>query len=179
MLELEKILRQIAPMYIKELKDLLLLENKQATGQLIRTLDYILVKSPLGEKDINKVDNIKIELYAEDYLIFVDKGRKAGGKMPPLTDKSNIQRGILPWVKTKNINFIDKKTKKPIGHKSTAFLIARSIKNNGIKPTNVIERAYKNIADTIERMIIDGASSDLIELFENIANNLNSNRREI
>ena len=70
-------------------------------------------------------------MWAEDYFIFVDQGRKAGSKMPPLEP-------IRKWCRDKNIP------------ESAAFPIAKKIAEEGIPATNISERmfkkAFKNVA---------------------------------
>jgi hypothetical protein len=93
---------------------------------------------------------ISFELKMEDYWKFVDEGRKAGGKMPPID-------AILKFINFRRIKPInnkkivkDKKAKKisrDRANKQLAYLIARKIQKRGIKPThfysNVVNNTFK------------------------------------
>lgn len=88
-------------------------------------------------KAITKVYGQKIilEIRMDDYWKWVDEGRKKGSKQPPIEPilKFIANRGLTPKpLKTKS--------KKPLNrqeqYRSLAFIIARSIKRKGIKPTH-------------------------------------------
>jgi len=104
--------------YVKILTSELLKAGKIATGRLINSLNYKL-------KDDGQ--NIAIILESEDYLKFVDSGRKRG-TYPPI-------RPLLQWVSVKGLP------------KSAAYAIQKSIYKFGIPPTNVIPKTI-NAFDT-------------------------------
>lgn len=92
------------------------------------------------EVDIERFGRkITFELKMEDYWKFVDEGRKAGGKMPPID-------AILKFINFRRIKPINtkkikgdrktKKIKKDKANRQLAYLIARKIQKKGIKPTN-------------------------------------------
>ena len=85
------------------LKDNLLKHGKKATGNLIKSID--------SELRLEQ-DTMIFELSAEDYLVYVDQGRKPG-KYP------NIN-AISKWATIKGIP------------QSAVFPIARKIKEEGI-----------------------------------------------
>ena len=124
--DLIKIYKKYGNDIVKRITKLLLRKGKKASGNLIKSLNYDLVEVANG---------ILIEINANDYLEYVDKGRKKG-KYPPI-------KAIKNWCRIKGIN--DK----------YSYAIARSIYKNGIKPTNVIrdaindleKRGYKDIED--------------------------------
>jgi len=72
------------------------------------------------------------------YAIFVNDGRRKGAKQPPLKPIMDWARKKLPPIKAVN-NMKAAET-------SRAFLIARSIKRNGIKPIPFMELAYKHLS---------------------------------
>lgn len=78
---------------------------------------------------------IVLEISMEDYWKWVDEGRKAGSKQPPIAPilKFIANRGLTPKaLKTKKRKSIDRQAQ----YRSLAFIIARSIKKKGIKPTH-------------------------------------------
>lgn len=112
-------------------------------------------------------NSFELEFSMEDYGVFQDAGvsgtRKKyntpysyKSKMPPVKafDKWLVRKGIAPREKGKFAS-----------RKSLAFLIARSVYRNGIKPslffTKPFEAAYKNLPQEL----IDKYGLDAIELF--------------
>ena len=96
----------------------------------------------LGQKVI-------LEISMEDYWKWVDEGRKAGGKQPPpqamLKHIANrgerwnpVAQSISKQYKNKKGLLVQRKKPLPMdkARKSLAFLIGRSIKKHGIKPTH-------------------------------------------
>lgn len=123
---------------VKYLKD----SRKKSSGRLINS-----VKSEL-KTIANEVD---ILIKAEDYLTFVDKGRRKG-KYPPIRD-------IKAWCRIKGIP------------QAAAFPIARDIFRFGIKPTNVIQKTNTFFLNK-ETKIIEKDFAKLIE--KQVVKNLNS-----
>ena len=80
---------------------------------------------------------VTLEITMADYWKWVENGRKAGGKQPPIEPilKFIANRGLT--LKSKGL---DKKGKKGLNkqaqYRSLAFVIARSIKKRGIKATH-------------------------------------------
>jgi hypothetical protein len=112
-------------------------------------------------------NSFEIEFTMEDYGVFQDAGVSGTkkkyntpysykSKMPPVKafDKWLVRKGIAPRDKGKFTS-----------RKSLAFLIARSVYRNGIKPslffTKPFEAAYKNLPQEL----IDKYGLDAIELF--------------
>jgi len=88
--------------------------GKAATGELIKSLEVEILQD-----DGKSV----IRLSAKEYLRWVDKGRKPG-TYPNIT-------AISKWVKLKGIS------------ERAVFPIARSIKEKGIKKTDVVSKSIK------------------------------------
>ena len=111
--------------------------------------------------------SIVLEISMEDYWKYVDGGRKAGGKMPPLAPmlKHIADRGQRwnPVAQTISKQYKDKKgktiiRKKPLdmntARKTLAFLIGRSIKKHGIKPTHFASEVMdSNLLDEFKKDI--------------------------
>lgn len=92
---------------------------KVATGNLIRSINYRLQPTANG---------IQVQLLSEDYLKYVDQGRRAGAKYPPIAP-------LLRWARVKGL---------PEG---AAYGAQKNIHRFGIKPTNVIKKTL-NILQT-------------------------------
>ena len=137
---------------VKELAQQLILSGKEATGSLVKSLDYELIEL-LGD--------IVINITANDYLYYVDKGRKPNRKAPP----SGV---IVKWMDVKGIKGRDKKTGRFIKKESAAFLIARSIGKKGIKPTNVIKKSINRLLKAKSKLIAKAAGEDLKEYTKNV-----------
>lgn len=143
-------LNELGVDFIKELTKQLLAADKKATGQLINSLDY---------KVVEVLDNLLLNILADDYLKFVDEGRKPG-KMPP-------PNKFFRWIDARGIKFKNKKDKF-ISKESTAFLIARSIGRNGIKPTNVIRKTIDSVYSNKIQLLEKAAAKDIEALIEKI-----------
>ena len=119
-------------------------------------------------------NSFELTFMMEDYGVFQDKGVSGvkkkyntkyayTNKMPPPSkmDKWIVKKGIAP--RDKNGKFISRK--------SLQFMIARSIFNNGIKPslffTKPFEKAFKNI----NKDLIKAYRLDIEQLMDNSINN--------
>jgi hypothetical protein len=95
----------------------ILVENdKQVTGNLIKSLDFKIIKD---------VDGLFLSILAAPYFQYVDKGRKPG-TYPPIS-------AIRNWARIKGLP------------KGAEYGIQKNIYKFGIKPTNVIRRAQLRI----------------------------------
>jgi hypothetical protein len=125
-----------------------------------------LYNSSQGKVKANP-NSFELEFSMEDYGVYQDAGVSGTkkkyntpysykSKMPPVKafDKWLVRKGIAPRDKGKFTS-----------RKSLAFLIARSVYRNGIKPslffTKPFEAAYKNLPQEL----IDKYGLDAIELF--------------
>ncbi|MCP4761452.1 MAG: hypothetical protein GY870_06695 [archaeon] len=100
--------------YIKILIAFLKKFKKIASGALINSLNSRVQST---------AKDIQVFIESNDYLKYVDEGRKAG-KYPPI-------QAISRWAQLKGIP------------QRAVFPIARSIFKHGIKPTNVIQLTTK------------------------------------
>lgn len=135
---IKQALNDLGEEYIKELTLQLIKAGKKSSGDLINSLDYSVLET---------VNGYLITITSEPYLQYVDAGRRPG-TFPPV-------KAIEKWVKREGIRF-EKYTVK-----QTAFVIARSIKNKGIKPTNVLDKTKRNILQNIDKIISKGFSDDI------------------
>ena len=86
------------------------------------------------------IGNIVIQLLLNDYVQYIESGRKAGSKFPPI-------QPIVQWAKKRGI---------PTDN-STIFLIRRAIAEDGIRPRPFM---YK-VLETIDKKWDGEWSSDL------------------
>lgn len=113
----QQILEEFAVEYEALLRQRLEQDGRKASSKLINSLRTGI---KIG------VDEYKVVLQSEDYLKYVDKGRKPASKFPPIAP-------IKEWIQAKGIG-ADLPTERK---NSLAYLIARAIANNGtIKDLN-------------------------------------------
>lgn len=148
MRNLIKVLEKISDRKIKDLKKELAKKDKNATGNLINSLGYVLeIKEDKGE--------LNIEVDANDYYKYIESGRKPGSKFPP-------KKPIADWMTARGID------------KKLEYIIRRSIAKNGIKPTQITEVIFseselKKLQDEIETAY----KKDLDELLEKAIKKIN------
>jgi len=150
---LKQALNLFGDAYITELTKQLIQLDKNATGKLLRSLDYKVVEKVQGQ--------FEIIIQAQEYLKWVDAGRKASGKMPPVSP-------FIQWVKAKNIRFKKKNGTGFMKTEQTAFIIARSLKTRDIRPTNVLKKTLGNVLNLRSKIIKNGAKLDFEELVNSI-----------
>lgn len=122
----------------------ILAENdKQVTGNLIKSLDF---------KVISDINGLFLQIVAAPYFKFVDEGRRPG-KMPPI-------KPIQKWSERRGIKI------KNYTSQQTAFVIARSIGKKGIKPLNITNKLINNIIKNKETLIKSGAIKDIQNLID-------------
>jgi len=100
-----------------------------------------------------------------EYAIFVNDGRAAGKKQPPLD-------AIKKWAIQKNLPTFKTKAGKDISEDSRAFLIARSISQNGIKPIPFMDVPSKRTLELTEAVAVNFAidlASEYQKRFDSIS----------
>jgi hypothetical protein len=142
--------------YVKWLVKLLKEAKKIASGRLIRSIDYKLVKA---------VEGYLITIQHEDYLLYVNDGRAKGKKPPPVS-------AIEKWIKIRGIV----PRQKDMSIRTLAIIIAKGISKNSIQPTNVIQKAAEKVkqANFIRRQKIDATS--IIDAIKNDLLTIGSNK---
>jgi hypothetical protein len=113
----KRVIKMFGEDYIKVLTENLLRAGKEASGKLIQSLDW---------RVSGNVDTLSIFIEGEDYLLYVDKGRRAGVKPPPIS-------ALKSWCKIKGLD------------EGLAFPIQKSIFKFGIPATNVIQKTNERI----------------------------------
>lgn len=140
----------------REIRAQLILNNKKATGKLIKSIDYKII----ANESQRLVRFLEIQIVAEDYLKNVNDGRRPGAKMPP-------PKKLDKWIVAKGIAPRDKKGKL-LPRKSLQFLIARGIQKNGIKPTNIINNSIEAVFKKNQKKLEAAAVESLKEFVNRV-----------
>lgn len=134
---LEEALQIFGEEYIEEMAKILRKQDKIASGDLIRSLDTRVLKTGFGT-------SYTLKILAEEYLKYVESGRKPNSKAPPIEP-------IKKWTRQKGI---------PEG---LAYPIAKSIGIKGIKPVDVIAKAFDQVTRSIEFRRLENGVSDWVD----------------
>lgn len=134
---LEEALKIFGEEYIEEMAAILRKQDKIASGDLIRSLDTRVLKTGFGT-------SYTLKILAEEYLKYVESGRKPNSKAPPIEP-------IKKWTRDKGI---------PEG---LAYPIAKSIGIKGIKPVDVIAKAFDTVTKSIEYRRLEEGVSDWVD----------------
>ena len=139
--------------------------KKNSSKQLYNSLDWNV--------EVSK-NSFSMSFLMEDYGEFQDKGVSGvkkkyntpyayTNKMPPMAkmDKWIVKKGIAP--RGKDGKFISRK--------SLQFMIARSIYNNGIKPSLFFTKPFKKAFKGLDKDIVKAYKLDVEELMKNTINN--------
>lgn len=120
-----------------------------ASGGLINSLKI----------DVEKTDDgAIISLAGNDYITFIEKGRKRG-KYAPL-------KPLEKWVRAKGLATEQKKVT------SIAFAINNKIKREGIKPRPILENTFNNNLPMYDKIVSDALDKDLNKYLEQKLNNI-------
>ena len=143
----EKELKNFSKELISNFIGELISQGKIASGKLKDSFEYDV---------FNFVSTLRIDFSAEDYLIWLEKGRKSGKYAP--------KNAIEEWVKVKGIATEEKKIK------SIAFLVNRKIFEKGIKPSNIISNVLKakNIEESLGKRIEGSLQHDFQKMIDNL-----------
>ena len=136
-----------------------LTNDKKGGGDLFNSIKYTYEKSE---------DMFLLDFLMEDYGPFVDRGVKGLTSTYPETasamskfqygsgtgPKNGLRDGIKKWVAEKRFQFSDKKTGRFMSYESTAYIIARSIYNKGLKAnlffTQPFELGMRNLRKELQ-----------------------------
>jgi hypothetical protein len=122
--------------------------KKNASKQLYNSIEYKVKESK---------NSFQLEFLMEDYGIFQDKGvsgvKKKYNTPYSYKDKMPPVKSLDKWIVKRNLKGVRGKDGKFISRKSLQYMIARSIYNNGIKPsmffTKPFEKAFKNLDENL------------------------------
>ena len=125
-------------------KDNLLLSDRGATGELVKSVKY-----KLDFKDKEFI----IYLDLEDYYKYVENGTRP--HFPPVN-------AILNWVKAKPVLPTPINGKLPTT-KQLAYLIGRKISEVGTEGSHDLEKSSKTISEEYEELILEALEKDINE----------------
>lgn len=131
--------------------------KKNVSSDLYNSLNGILDVGP---------NSFSLKFQMEDYGKFQDQGVKGvksnyvENRNSPFSfgtgtgKKGGLSKGIKAWVKARRFQFRDKKGKF-LSYESTAYIVARSIFNKGIKAslffTKPFEKGFKNLPNDLRK----------------------------
>lgn len=161
-------LNRFAKYVIQQSRTNLTKGKKNSSKKLYNSLDHKLNVSP---------NSFSLKFLMEDYGIFQDKGvsgiKKKYNTPFSYKDKMPPPSKMDKWIVRKGLKGVRGKDGKFISRKSLQFMIARSIYNNGIKPslffTKPFEKAFKNL----DKDIIKAYQLDVEELLKFTTNGNN------
>ena len=139
--------------------------KKNSSKDLYNSLD--------SEVKVSK-NSFELSFLMEDYGLFQDKGVSGvkkkyntpysyTSKMPPPSkmDKWIVKKGIAPRDKSGKF----------ISRKSLQFMIARSIYNNGIKPSLFFTKPFEKAFKGLSKDLVEAYKLDVEQLMKNTINN--------
>lgn len=146
-----RVLNEYLDVFINNYKGKLASQGWQS-GKLYNSVRKVSVRNSGGD--------FSLTLSLEDYWKYIENGRRAGAKMPPIT-------AIKNWIERKNIQpkpmtLKNGKTVVP-NINSLSFLIARSISKNGIKAKPFFKQSIDETYDLFIEKIKEALVQDLID----------------
>jgi hypothetical protein len=121
-----------------------------ASGDLLKSIQFDVKENNDG--------GATISLNGNEYITYVDKGRKPGKYAPT--------KALKEWIKSKGIATDEAKVT------AIAFAINNKIKRQGIKPRPILERAYTNGLPMYDKIIDDTLNKDLDKYLNETLNNI-------
>lgn len=166
---------RLAADMVQDMQDNLNASNSNASGKLSESIE-------LTQPEVNgTVFSVGVELlHYGEYLNSGVRGTKSGsGKYAFKTDmpsrkmiesiKAYIKFARLSTANTDTSKTIYKRERKQgsISQINSAFAMARSIKQHGIKPTGFIDKAVKSTEDRIQERLGNALRVDIIQSLKN------------
>lgn len=164
----------ICDLLVQKIREKIAEQDHNATGALSASVEA---------RAVELADRWSIEVLANDYGVFVNNGRRAGARRPPIDV-------IRQWMETRNIGT---ELAKESQRRGLAFIIARSIAEKGIAPQGgyssfyakgnsiertgfadrVIEENYDEIENTVNELIGKVADWIVFNQYKNTIKHIN------
>ena len=161
-------LNRFAKYVIQQSRTNLTKGKKNSSKALYNSLDYDLNVSP---------NSFSMSFLMEDYGIFQDKGvsgiKKKYNTPYAYKDKMPPPSKMDKWIVRKGLKGVRGKDGKFISRKSLQFMIARSIYNNGIKPSLFFTKPFQKAFKNLDKDIIEAYKLDVEELLKFTTNGNN------
>ena len=161
-------LNRFAKYVIQQSRTNLTKGKKNSSKALYNSLDYDINVSP---------NSFSLSFLMEDYGVFQDKGvsgiKKKYNTPYSYTNKMPPPSKMDKWIVRKGLKGVRGKDGKFISRKSLQFMIARSIYNNGIKPSLFFTKPFKKAFTNLEKDIIKAYQLDVEELLKFTTNGNN------
>jgi hypothetical protein len=161
-------LNRFAKYVITQSKANLTRGKKNSSKTLYNSLDYDLNVSP---------NSFSMSFLMEDYGVFQDKGvsgiKKKYNTPYSYTNKMPPPSKMDKWIVRKGLKGVRGKDGKFISRKSLQFMIARSIYNNGIKPSLFFTKPFQKAFTNLDKDIIKAYQLDVEELLKFTTNGNN------
>lgn len=149
----EKLLNSFAQSIVSLYKDKI---KQYSNGTLFRTINYKITNGP---------DDFMVTVNLEEYWKFIEKGRRAGAKMPPVSaiEKWITVRRILP----KPMTLKNGKQVVP-SVKSLAYVISRSIAKKGVKARPFMAKSIEEATKLFKDKLMVTLKDDILSHCESI-----------
>jgi len=152
---LNEVLNKFGKYVVQQSRSNLTKGKKNVDKKLYNSLDYKIMKKPLS-----------IEFSMESYGQFQDKGVSGTIKKYntpySFTTKQPPSKPIADWAKKRKIRLRDSRGRFTRGNYNTiGFLIARSIKRKGLKPSLFFTKPFKKGFQRLGNDLRDGFINDI------------------
>lgn len=117
------------------------------------TLTSSEIYKTLSVKATNDGDLV-FDIILNDYLTFIESGRRKGAKFPPVEP-------IVRWARSRGISTDN----------STIYLIRRAISRDGIKPRPIMQYVLEEVDKEWNDGLADKLFEKIIEVIDNFFNN--------
>ncbi len=155
-------LNRFAKYVIKQARTNLTKQGKNVSSDLYGSLGYDLKVSP---------NSFGLEFYMLPYGQYVDQGvsgtKKKYNTIFSYSNKQPPSEALAKWAKARNIRLRDEKGRYRKGnYKSIGFILARSIKEKGIKPSLFFTKPFEKAFDRLPADLIDSFNLDIDDLLD-------------
>lgn len=147
--EINRQLRIISVFLQEDMKQILLDDGFNATGELINSIENVVSTGS---------NMFVIEGSMAKHGEYIIRGRKAGLKGIPV-------EALIKWIQNKNFSTGIKSTR------GLAFAIQKSVKKKGIKPNDFIEKTFKKNESMLDRKMNEAVENALDLSLTNLINN--------
>lgn len=142
---LTSVLNDFGKFLVEEYKDKLILEDVNASDNLYNSVTYMVEKN-------NTTYEVKLNLM--HYWKYVENGRRAGAKMPPIS-------AIEKWIEVKPVLPRPMSNGKLPTNKQLAYLIARKISIDGIAPRPLLQQSVDEVWRSMQEFITEALAKDM------------------